>query len=87
MVTENRRWEGHLEAVRELCERGANVNAAKTSDGFTALMMASWKGHEVVVPALLEHGASKTAVDTSGKTAYDYATGDNSAALRVILKP
>ena len=36
---------GHLEIVRELCERGAHVNAARTDGGATALMAASHKGH------------------------------------------
>jgi len=35
-------FKGHVEIVRELCERGANVNAAMTDD---ALMGASQNGH------------------------------------------
>jgi len=48
---------GHLEIVRELCERGANVNAARTNDGITVLMFASGKGHLEVVRELRERGA------------------------------
>ena len=33
--------DGHLEVVTELCEKGANVNAAQTNNGFTSLMYAS----------------------------------------------
>ena len=36
--------EDNIEVTRELCERGANVNAAST-DGFTVLMSASEEGH------------------------------------------
>ena len=43
---------GHLEIVRELCERGANVNAARTNDGITALMWASQEGQLEVVREL-----------------------------------
>lgn len=63
------------------------MNAAKTNNGFTALMAASFHGHLHAVQALLGRGASKTAASTSGQTAYDLATGKKKAALRAILKP
>jgi len=47
---------GQLGIVRELCERGANVNAA-SNDGTTALMMASLKGHLEIVRELRERGS------------------------------
>jgi len=78
--------EGHQEVVRELCERGANVNAACNTDGYTALMEASRKGHLSVVQALLNHGASKSAVSHTGSNAHDVAAGDDIAALRALLK-
>ena len=50
---------GHLETVRCLVERGgANVNAARTADGFTALMSASVKGHLETVRFLVERGGA-----------------------------
>ena len=52
---------GHLEIVRELCERGANVNAATTKKGYTALMRASGRGHLEVVRELCERGANVNA--------------------------
>jgi len=47
---------GRLEIVRELCERGANVNAA-TNNGFTSLMIASREGHLEIVRELCDRGA------------------------------
>ena len=35
----------HLEVVRELCKRGANVNAATTDFDDTPLLKATQKGH------------------------------------------
>ena len=36
---------GHLKVVRELCKRGANVNAVQADEGFSALLWACEKGH------------------------------------------
>jgi len=77
----------HLEVVRVLAQRGADVNAARTTDGWTALMWASHKGHLAVAQSLLEHGSSKTAVSTSGRNAHSYAVGNDISALRALLKP
>jgi hypothetical protein len=50
-------FEGNLPIIRELLNRGANVNAA-TSDGPGApLRLALRKGHQEVVALLLQHGA------------------------------
>jgi ankyrin repeat protein len=53
--------EGHLEVVRVLCEKSADVNAACASDGQTALMLASENGHLMVVRELCEMGANLSA--------------------------
>ncbi len=55
---------GHLEIVRELLGRGANVNAAQTDDGMTSLMMASENGHLEIVRELLGRGAAVNAACT-----------------------
>ena len=47
---------GHLDVVRVLLDKGAEVNA-KRIDGTTALMVASQNGHREVVRELLEKGA------------------------------
>ena len=48
---------GHLEIVRLLVERGADVNIADTFYKFTALGMALGSGHRDVAKYLLQHGA------------------------------
>ena len=75
---------GHLDVVRELCNRGANVNAASTDDGFTALMFASMGSHVDVAKCLLESSASKATL-TCGFSAFDFVSGSNSDILRVLL--
>ncbi|XP_022081063.1 ankyrin-1-like [Acanthaster planci] len=49
--------EGHLNIVKELLKRGANVDAA-TKKGNTALHIASLAGQQPIVEALVEHGAN-----------------------------
>jgi ankyrin repeat protein len=56
--------EGHLEIVRELLGRGANVNAANRI-GFTSLMAACQQGDLEVVRELLAHGANVNASMTT----------------------
>jgi len=48
--------EGHLETVRTLIGRGADVNA-EDSAGWTALHAATRNGHKDIVVLLLDHGA------------------------------
>jgi ankyrin repeat protein len=45
---------GHLEVVRELLGRGADVNAEQSYDGTTSLMKACQKGHLNIVRELLK---------------------------------
>lgn len=65
---------GHLEVVRELCDRGADVNAAKTTDGYTSLMWASLWGHLEVVRELCDRGANINATTDIGMTALMWAS-------------
>ena len=53
--------DGNLEVVRELLGRGANVNAARTDDGMTSLMLASQDGHLEIARELLGWGANVNA--------------------------
>jgi len=48
---------GHLEVVRELCRKGADVNVARKNDGMTPLMVASRYGYLEIVRELHEKGA------------------------------
>ena len=81
---------GHLLTVRFLVERGnANVNAARTTDGKTALMWASEKGHLEIVRFFVERGgANVNAVRTvNGFTALMYAGRDGHLeTVRLLLQ-
>ena len=59
---------GALDVVRLLLDRGANVNAAETWRGQTALMWAAAEGHAHVIPTMLSHGADVAARSTKGWT-------------------
>ena len=58
---------GHVEVVRLLLDRGADITAAG-SGGETPLYCASWYGHIEVVRLLLDRGADITAADSDGWT-------------------
>jgi ankyrin repeat protein len=77
----------HLEVARELCERGADVNASMTDDGYTALMFASQKGHLVIVRELCDRGANVNAARTTdGYTALMWASQEGHlAVVRCLL--
>jgi len=53
--------------VRLLLGRGANVDA-ESSDGRTALHLASYEGRTEIVRLLLDHGANPDAKDKEGRT-------------------
>ena len=73
----------HLEIAQLLVEEGANVNAAKTDDGTTALMWASFKGHLEIVRLLLTSGADKAALTHAGWTAHSLCAAY--PAIRALL--
>lgn len=60
--------EGHLDAVRLLLERGANINS-KNFRSSTPLMLASRAGHLEIVRLLVEKGADLEIVDGRDETA------------------
>jgi len=51
-------WNNHMETVRLLLDRGADVNA-KDITGWTALHAAAFGGHTEILQFLLERGAVK----------------------------
>ena len=55
---------GHLEVVRLLVERGADVNLLDTFYKFRAIDMARMNNHAEVVKYLVEHGSKLAAADT-----------------------
>ena len=63
---------GHLEIVRELLGRGANV-AACTDYGTTSLITACRQGHLDIVHELLGRGADVNAANTDGWTSLMHA--------------
>ncbi|RLN82851.1 hypothetical protein BBJ28_00019344 [Nothophytophthora sp. Chile5] len=64
---------GEIEKVKELVNRGENVNAK--SNGGTAVMLASQNGHLEVVKYLVDAGADIEAVYDEGETALMQAAG------------
>ncbi|KAK4203870.1 hypothetical protein QBC40DRAFT_250714 [Triangularia verruculosa] len=52
---------GHNGIVKQLLEKGADVNARKGDDGWTPLLLAAQQGHEGIVKQLLEKGADVNA--------------------------
>ena len=73
---------GHLEIVRELCERGANVNVARTDNGLISLIWASLESHLEIFHELCERGADVNASRTDyGITALMFASLDGKLEL------
>ena len=52
-------WNGHIEVVKLLLERGAKVDFEE-GEGFTALLIATMRGHSDLVKILLEAGADRS---------------------------
>jgi ankyrin repeat protein len=63
----------HAETVSLLLERGADMNHAEATGGWTALIWAAKRGHVRSVEVLLAHGADPGLTDLSGRRAIDYA--------------
>ena len=61
-------WSEHVELVKYLVDRGANINLSD-SEGDTPLLMAVWTDHSVeLVKYLVEHGADINEKDMYGST-------------------
>ena len=68
--------EGHVHVVKELLERGANVDAA-TKKGNTALHISSLAGQQEVVEVLVKHGANVDCRSQNGFTPLYMAAQEN----------
>jgi len=62
-------YNGHIEIVRELINRGADINA-KANDGYTALIEASANGRIEVVRELINRGADINAKNNDKRRRY-----------------
>lgn len=79
---------GHVVLVRQLLEKGAEVDARDSEYGRTPLLWAAISGHEAVVQLLLEKGADIEAKDRIFKLtplAYAADSGDK-AMVKLLLE-
>lgn len=67
-------WEGDLERVELLVNKGANANAAEPKKARTVLMLAAAKGQFDIVKFLYGKGADINARDSDSQTALMYAS-------------
>ncbi|KAK3190887.1 hypothetical protein K4F52_003204 [Lecanicillium sp. MT-2017a] len=79
---------GHVVLVRQLLEKGAEVDARDSEYGRTPLLWAAISGHEAVVQLLLEKGADIEAKDRIFKlTPLAYAADSgNKAMVKLLLE-
>ena len=77
---------GEAEKVKELLEKGADVNE-KDADGRTALMYASFNGYSEVVNELLKHNADVNLTDINGRSALMFAaSGPFHETVKILLE-
>lgn len=62
--------QGNAERVKQLLQKGADINAGDT-DGDTALMYAAQSGHTEIVKVLAELGADINTANKTGKYCVD----------------
>ena len=74
------------ETVKLLVEKGADVNAKDTNEGFTPLMMAAALNQPEIVKILLANGADKEAVDDDQDKAIDHARNESLSEIVELLK-
>ncbi|KAL5331401.1 hypothetical protein ACEPPN_000931 [Leptodophora sp. 'Broadleaf-Isolate-01'] len=77
---------GHIEVVKQLLEKGANVAVANSSGGWTPLHQATWNGHVEVVKQLLEKGANTTVTDSEGRTPLYWAAMNGHVEVVKLLQ-
>jgi hypothetical protein len=75
----------HVDLVKLLVEKGANVNLADTLSGTTALLQAVHTQNVEVVRYLMEHGARVNVEDRHGRLIVEYAIVDAKPADASVL--
>merc|ERR1719225_2367207 len=65
-------YDGNLEIVKVLVQKGANINA-KDDDGFSPLHIAVYIENLKILKILIQSGAQLNAKDKKNKTPLDYA--------------
>lgn len=76
---------GDLEALKDLVQQGANVEATVAQNGKTALHFASEKGHIGVVDFLLKNGANVDKLDAVGQSSVYMAAVNNRLSVVQLL--
>ncbi len=79
------REERQTQLLGYLSSLGANLNAARTTDGWTPLFVAAVFNRTHLVQALLGNGASAEVRDLEGKTAEDWAERYRMADIKDLL--
>ena len=77
---------GHLEIVRELLKRGANVDLQRSVHGASALMGAAGNGHLSIVGVLLQHSANPGLQNSHGFTALQFAEDKGHTATAELIR-
>jgi ankyrin repeat protein len=78
--------EGHLDVVKELLDRGANIEAAENRHGSNSLTMASFRGKLDVVKELVNRGANIFAKNVGGVTARQAAERNGFSEVAEFLR-
>ncbi|OHD19207.1 MAG: hypothetical protein A2087_14005 [Spirochaetes bacterium GWD1_61_31] len=76
----------HLSVLKDLLERGADINLQSEDRGYSALMDAAQAGDEATVRFLLEQGAEPDLVSKDGQTALVLAVGRADQAVVALLR-
>jgi ankyrin repeat protein len=77
---------GDTAAVRDLIEKGIDINAKNEVFGHTALIVAARQGYADVVQVLIEKGADVNAEDRYGSTALQWAQKNGHTKIVDLLK-
>ena len=74
-----------MNLIRYLVSRGADLNTARTSDGWTPLYLAVVFNRKALVNLLLANGAQAKVTDKAGKSPEDWAEKYGLHGIKDIL--